>query len=109
MPQTAELFVIDEVFEHPVIAAIGHWDRGATSMYSFHRRAATILPRLTLSLFSASPDFAYFLAPRITRTWCVAPSSASWICMLPGSSVMSSSSTEDTPRVTPCGLSMSIS
>jgi hypothetical protein len=24
MPQTAELFVIDEVFEHPVIAVIGH-------------------------------------------------------------------------------------
>jgi hypothetical protein len=64
MPQTAELFVIDEVFEHPVIAAIGHWDRGATSMYSFHRRAATILPRLTLSLFSREPRFRLFPRPK---------------------------------------------
>ena len=55
------------------------------------------------------PAHLYLLAPRITRTWCVAPSSASSICMLSGLSDTPSSSTDDTPRVTPCGLSMSIS
>ena len=65
MPQTAELFVIDQFFDRPIIAAHRVLGIGAQlqGIY-FHRRAATILPRLTLSLFSASPDFAKCLSPR---------------------------------------------
>ena len=46
------------------------------------------------------------LTPRTTRTWCVTPSSASG---MPPASGAPSSSTDDTPRATPCGFSTTIS
>ncbi|MCC2627615.1 MAG: hypothetical protein K0S14_1265 [Thermomicrobiales bacterium] len=64
VPQTAEVFVIDQFFDRPIIAAHRVLGIGAEfQRIDFHRRAATILPRLTLSLFSARPDFTRCLSP----------------------------------------------
>src|SRR5688500_13059254 len=63
--QTAELLVVDQFLDRRLVAA--HRALGIAALLQsidFHRRAATILPRLTLSLFSARPEFAQCLSPR---------------------------------------------
>ena len=65
MSQTAELFVIDQFFERPVIAAHRALRIAAQLQgIDFHRRAATTPLRLTLSQFSARTDFDHCLSLR---------------------------------------------
>lgn len=65
MSQTAELFLIDQFFERPIIAAHRALRIAAQLKgIDFLRRAATILLRTTPSLFSERPDFAQCLSLR---------------------------------------------